>query len=642
MLPARCIAEQGSIECPRHCMSNQSDSGLDLEDLELQLLPSWAKQSAGSNRYAAFEGAPEGRPERRRETRRPPGRPGDRPPGGRPGGEGPRRRGDRDRGRPARGPGGPGGARPGWEPKAPPPLPEVGIGLVPEAKGVESLARQIRLTGRAYPVFEIAQLILRKPERYEVRFETLKKGDQVAQQLWLCNLDDTLWLSEADAAGHVLHRHFDTFYQTEKTPTNPPKGTYTFVAQCGLSGTILGPPNFHDYQAKLLRLHAARFSRMPFEAYKAKVRIVRDEAVVKKWIEDQSFKTEFVTLNVPEPVRLASIEEVERHFREVHLANIIQVVENWSLLGPAAQNLPSLPLRQLVRRNWEDQRRFPLRVVGVLSQQLASHGLQFFKVNKTVTHVAVARPHYLDVELTPVSDGIRRIVDFINGHAGCTRRQLMEALAPAPPPAPIPIAPVEAPVATEATATEGPPSAATAVPGASAADAPPPPTPEQTAVTSDLHWLIHQGHVIEFANGRLETAKKPKPKPVRPEKPVGEPEQEPAAEVVMTTGSAEAQPGAEVERVAPEASSEPVAEVSSVSSGESHPGGEAGGEVGAEASGEPGDTPVATSSEATAGEENPVAEVAPEPAEVPVAEALPAEEASEPPKPTTPTDEPKA
>jgi hypothetical protein len=38
-----------------------------------------------------------------------------------------------------------------------------------------------------------------------------------------------------------------------------------------------------------------------------------------------------------------------------------------------------------------------------------------------------------------------------------------------------------------------------------------------------LHWLIHQGHVIEFANGVLETAKKPLPKPVRPPKKEGSP-----------------------------------------------------------------------------------------------------------------------
>ena len=41
----------------------------------------------------------------------------------------------------------------------------------------------------------------------------------------------------------------------------------------------------------------------------------------------------------------------------------------------------------------------------------------------------------------------------------------------------------------------------------------PEPTPEQTAVMVDLHWLIHQGAVLEFADGRMETAKKPAPKP---------------------------------------------------------------------------------------------------------------------------------
>ena len=46
----------------------------------------------------------------------------------------------------------------------------------------------------------------------------------------------------------------------------------------------------------------------------------------------------------------------------------------------------------------------------------------------------------------------------------------------------------------------------------------PEPTAEQTSVITDLHWLIHQGHVIEFANGKLDTAKKPLPKPPKPEK----------------------------------------------------------------------------------------------------------------------------
>ncbi|MEI9865273.1 MAG: hypothetical protein WDN00_12125 [Limisphaerales bacterium] len=59
-----------------------------------------------------------------------------------------------------------------------------------------------------------------------------------------------------------------------------------------MSGAILGPPNYHDYQNQLRKLHTEKFSRMPFDMFKSRVKIVKDEAVVKKWIEDQSFKTQ--------------------------------------------------------------------------------------------------------------------------------------------------------------------------------------------------------------------------------------------------------------------------------------------------------------------------------------------------------------
>ena len=383
-------------------------------------------------------------------------------------------------------------------------MPEVNVTLTPDEKGVESLARQIKVTARAYPLFDIARLILQKPERYSVVFSVKKNAEgKAVQPLFLCALDDTLWLSEDEAVQHVLNKHFGTFYTAERTATEPPKGKYTFVAQCGMSGVILGPPNYHDYQSQLRKLHSERFSRMPFDAFKSRVRIVSDEAVVKKWIEDRSFKTEFVALNVPEPLRLDSREAVEKHFRETHKENIIKQVESHTLGGVAARNLRSPSLTWLVRQSWEDQKRFPLQLATTLSQQFASQGLQFFKVNKTVTHVSVARPHFLDLETTPVSEGVKRIVDFINAHTKTTRRKLMEALAPAPAPK---------------TVIDISPAGVTEAPAPAQKAQAPEPSAEQTAVISDLHWLIHQGHVIEFADGRLETAKKPIPKPVKQEK----------------------------------------------------------------------------------------------------------------------------
>ena len=539
-------------------MSTLPDNEFDLEKL---FLPAWAQEEPSAAKYAKYEGR-EDRTEGRenRHGPRPPRRDGFSGPR-RDGGQRPRE--DR-RGPPGAGTGGPrpqGGRNEGFGPQrgphrggpprerreAPLPLPELNVSLVPEEKGVESLARQIKMTGRAYPLFDIAQMILQKPERHTVTFSIRKNPEsQPIQPLFVCALDDSLWLSEDEAVGHVLKKHFATFYQSERTATEPPKGKYTFVAQCGISGVVLGPPNHHDYQNQLRKLHAERFSRMPFEVYKSRVKIVRDEEVVKKWVEDQSFKTEYICLNMPESQKLESMEAVEKHFREQHKPNIIKQVESHTITGAAARTLRSPDLVRLVRTVWEDQRRFPLQIATVLSQQFASHGLQFFKVNKTITHVSVARPHHLDMALTPVSNGVKSIVDYINATPKCTRRKLIESLSPSPAPTPIPV-------------VEGQPAAVPQPAG---------PTPEQNALIGDLHWLIHQGHVIEFANGTLETAKKPLPKPPRPAatKKEAKPaeadmtiEGEAAAEETPATPSATAEPSAAQGSAAPEEAPAPVA-----------------------------------------------------------------------------------
>lgn len=488
-------------------MSNSLASEL---DLDFQFLPSWAQQPQNQNRFANYEGTEGDRPSRRggggygsggqgQGGQRSGGQGrGERFGGGRPQGGG---------GRDQRGPRGGGDRGPRSDRgdrgerserrEAPPKPPEFSVSLVPDEKGVEMIARQIKLTGRSYPLFNIAQLVLKKPDRFHLKIAALKRADgKPSQTLWICSLDESIWLHESDAVHHVLNRFFETFYKPEQTPVDPPKGVYTFVAQCGMSGVILGPPNYHDYQNKLRRLHSERFSRLPFEVFKSRVKIVRDEAVVKKWVEEQSFKTEYTALNLPEPLKLGSREEVERHFRETHVANIVKQVENLSVTDLETRNRLPQSLQNLARQAWDEQKRFPLKLVTLLSQQLASHGLQFFKVNKTVTHVSVCRPRFLDMEATPVSEGVRKIVEFIQAKPGATRKSLLESLIPAATPA------VTASTETAPAASGTPETAAQ-------------PTAEQASVISDLHWLVHQGHVIEFADGRLETAKKPQPKPVK-------------------------------------------------------------------------------------------------------------------------------
>jgi hypothetical protein len=571
-------------------MNNIADLGLDMENL---FQPAWAQGKSEANRFEKFTGNEGVRPERKRGEagdRRGPRREG--------GGGGGDRRGGEGRGPRAGGAGGGGGGgrfgdrkggprreerrddrrdERGERPEPVAPLPELGVAFVPEEKGVEQLARQIRMTGRAYPLFQIAQLILQKAERYSVHLTAKKKADGTAQQIYVCALDDTPWTDENEAVAHVLKNHFATFYQIDRTPCDPPKGVYTFVAQCGMSGVILGPPNYHDYQNQLRRLHAEKFSRMPFDLFKARVKIVKDEGVVKKWIEEQSFKLEYSCLNVPEPLKLASMEEVEKHFRATHKDSIIKPVDNYVVAGAPSRALRSGGLQRLIRQEWEHQRHFPLPIATKLSQQFATHGLQFFKVNKTVTHVSVARPQYLDIESNPVSDGIRRIVEYINDNAKCTRKKLVEALAPTPKqPKPLILPVADAlPPAEAAPANEGA-AAPAAEPAKAVEPQAPEPTPEQTAVMVDLHWLIHQGAVLEFADGRMETAKKPLPKPAKPEKPAKRAEEKVTANVGGDK-AAPAEPASEEAAVPATEAVEatevnlPVAELETASAGESAP-----------------------------------------------------------------------
>jgi hypothetical protein len=104
---------------------------------------------------------------------------------------------------------------------------------------------------------------------------------------------------------------------------------------------------------------------------------------------------------------------------------------------------------------------------------------------------------------------------------------LIEALAPSPKKSRIiEIKPAAPPVAAPAPDASGEAAAApqdsptAPAPPAAVAEKPPAsdePTPEQTVIIADLHWLVHQGHVLEFADGRMDTAKKPVPRPPKPE-----------------------------------------------------------------------------------------------------------------------------
>ena len=156
----------------------------------------------------------------------------------------------------------------------------VNASVEPTRAAVVGLAKLIRQSLRAYPLADLAKVILRERDRYQVRFRSEKGGPH----LYYCKTDGSLWVSRDEAVSHLLNsKTIESFYEVEIVETEAPTGNFSVVAVCGMSGKVLGPPNHHEYQASVARLHAERFSNMPIERFKSRITMESGEEVIEKW-----------------------------------------------------------------------------------------------------------------------------------------------------------------------------------------------------------------------------------------------------------------------------------------------------------------------------------------------------------------------
>ncbi|MEI8294219.1 MAG: hypothetical protein WCG66_09555 [bacterium] len=357
------------------------------------------------------------------------------------------------------------------------------IKFVPEPRGVEGLLKQIKSTAKTYSLFELARLVLEKSSRYLVEFQR-KSGPALFQVV----ADGTLWMTESEAAARVLATQLDKFYRLERVSVEPPKGAFPIIAQCGMSGVLLGPPNLHDYQLKLQKLHAERFNNMPFDAYKARVRMVRDQESIQKWRDEQSSQDVYFPLDTPEgsePSPLKNLAEVAEHFQKNHSATaIINAGDHFTVPGSAPVNDSAPVVIEFTRRELDNLIRFPLPLANILGQKLAAGGLQIFKAHENITYVSVARPKMLDRQANSVSESLAAILDYLESNAGKPRAEQWKALLELP-------------------------------------TLPSDPALRESALLRDFHWLLLQGHVIDFASKGLEIPRRPSARPPqeRPQKP---------------------------------------------------------------------------------------------------------------------------
>jgi len=498
----------------------------------------------------------------------------------------------------------------------PPPYesPHFAVSFYPEDTSFAALAKTIRSSYRTLELFEIARTVVAKNDRF-IALLTRKpatsaqspSGGALPQSatassaqnkshreaIYIARPDGVPFDSEEAVINYVVSQHIGQFFETEQVQVDPPKGNFQVINRCGVTGELLGPPNYHRYNQIVQQHFEARIKHLSFDAFHAKIETLRDETAVAEWLEKMKTVTRYTwrvgkkkaeaippkveeTVSVvteaekstdsealsarsetpaaenqePKPEVAASAADVSAP--EVEATDVLPTsgtpeksVEDTSapsqdgaeMAGPTGatfdsleeakvyllthardkvyrtsdtarfhgnllEKLPEGEIRRAIEGALERQRRFPLDTANGLRGRLRrEHFTIFKKGSKGISYVCAVKRKFRTPGQT-FADSISALIEFIEKHPMVLVSELPERFlgikAEPAQPATLP------PSASEDGAqVEKGEAAATATASAeSAKDA----VAEREALHRlqlDLRWLVTEGYVMEFMDGRL-------------------------------------------------------------------------------------------------------------------------------------------
>jgi len=418
----------------------------------------------------------------------------------------------------------------------------------PEDTSFNTLVQTIRKTCRTIELFEIARTVVAKTDRFVVvvsRRPTAESAAPAADEsaksakaAFHISVPDALpFESDAAAVAHVLANHLDKFFEKAEVEVDPPKGNYQVINKCTITGELLGPPNYHRYAQIVQQHHAAKVAGMSFEAFRGRIETIRDPEVVNQWLEKMKKTTRYTwklsgaaakpaavsvpaaeaapeangvaaAESAPTPVAEAapavpsfdSLEDARVFLLTEARDKVVRTTETARFHGKIAETMPPGEIRRAVEGALERQRKFPLDTANALRGRLRrEHFTIFKKGSKGVSYVCAVKRKFR-VPGQTFADSIGALISFIEGHAMIRASELAtKFLGITVPVKATDVTPVATPAATE---------------GAQAAEATSVTTPVESTLSveerakivrlqGDLMWLVREGYVTEFIDGRL-------------------------------------------------------------------------------------------------------------------------------------------
>lgn len=406
--------------------------------------------------------------------------------------------------------------------------PTTDVNIYPQDEMFEALIKRLRSTARTYQLFDIAQLILEKPERYIVVVRNKTKKDEKPSPLYFTAMDYLPFENEDAAINHFLNDHVDSLFDTEEVDMEAPKGNFQMVSRCPITGELLGPPNYHRYQEFLQRHYASRINNMSFDHFASKVELVKEQESIDAWMESmrKGFRYTLKDPREGEPESFESLEAVRSFLLQNRRDEIVSSGESVRFAGRNVARLPDGPIRRSIEMYISQQLRFPLDTANNIRGRLRRHHFTVYKKgSRGIAYVCSVKRKFRDSK-TVFTSSLEGMIDFIEKNPNILASELPQKYlgidVKRKSPGKLEMAEVE--IAAEESNTDGGSSREVAseedsktleVAKSSSKEAlertnlkPQAELSEDklrrlNQMLSDLRWLVAEGYVTEYGDGAL-------------------------------------------------------------------------------------------------------------------------------------------
>lgn len=379
----------------------------------------------------------------------------------------------------------------------------------PEDAPFNKLSDIMKASKRTYQLFDIAEIILEKPERFVVLAKNLPDAEGNAKPLYCAQPLNLPFEDEAAAKTAAVDAKFDELFVSEEIDAEPPKGEFQVVNRCSITGDLLGAPNWHKYGEAVREYHSRKFPKMPFEKFSASIESVRDADQIAAWLETMKKKTVFKLKEPQEgaPESFDTREAARAYISEKFGAELVRTYEQVRMRGEYVAKLPFGRIRRNIEEACRKQKKFPIVTANNLRGRLRRSGFTVYKRgSKGFAFVSTIKRKFI-FEGESLSEVPQKIFDFITANPAIRAADL-----------PYKYLGLEAPKSEAKSKTlaqehsEGAETLESQKPAESAE------LPDETkallsSVWSELAWLVSEGYVVEYADGTLQANPYlPKPK----------------------------------------------------------------------------------------------------------------------------------